>query len=117
MTTQLAFHDTQFNTITHNNQIWLSSKDLAKVLQYATSTAVTVLYNKNTDEFTDGMSQVVESTTSGNYRKKVRIFSLRGARLVAIFARTPVAKEFRRWVLDVLDREVGEPVTQPASLQ
>lgn len=26
-----------------------------------------------------------------------------------MFARTSVAKEFRRWVLDILDREVGEP--------
>lgn len=33
----------------------------------------------------------------------MRIFSLRGAHLVAMFARTPKAKAFRRWVLDVLD--------------
>lgn len=109
MTDQLAFHGTQFNTITHNNQIWLTSKDLAKALQYATSNAVTALYNKNTDEFTAGMSQVVESTTSGNYKKKVRIFSLRGAHLIAMFARTSIAKEFRKWVLDILDKEMSEP--------
>ena len=29
-------------------------------------------------------------------------FSLRGVHMVAMFARTPVAKEFRRWVLDIL---------------
>lgn len=52
------------------------------------------------------MTQVIESVTSGNYRKKVRVFSLRGAHLIAMFARTDVAKEFRRWVLDILDREV-----------
>ncbi|MDK9356739.1 BRO-N domain-containing protein [Lelliottia wanjuensis] len=115
MTKQLAFHNTQFNVVTHKNQIWLSSKELAKALEYATDNAVTMLYNKNADEFTDVMTEVVESTTSGNYRKKVRIFSLRGAHLIAMFARTPVAKEFRRWVLDVLDREVGDPVAQPAS--
>ncbi|MDH8489597.1 P22AR C-terminal domain-containing protein, partial [Klebsiella pneumoniae] len=40
-------------------------------------------------------------------RMKVRVFSLRGAHLIAMFARTPVAKEFRRWVLDILDREVA----------
>ncbi|MGL9724806.1 BRO-N domain-containing protein [Sodalis sp. (in: enterobacteria)] len=62
---------------------------------------------------------MVESTTSGNYRKKTRIFSLRGAHLVAMFARTPVAKEFRKWVLDILDREVGnpQPVYQPEALE
>ncbi|HFW4698019.1 TPA: Bro-N domain-containing protein [Salmonella enterica subsp. enterica serovar Mississippi] len=115
MSTQLAFHNTKFNVVTHNNQIWLSSKELAQALEYATDNAVTMLYNKNSDEFTDVMTQVVESTTSGNYRKKVRIFSLRGAHLIAMFARTPVAKEFRRWVLDILDKEVGESVTTPVT--
>ncbi|VFS25202.1 Uncharacterised protein [Enterobacter cancerogenus] len=45
--------------------------------------------------------------------QETRVFSLRGAHLIAMFARTPVAKEFRRWVLDIMDREVGEAVTQP----
>lgn len=34
---------------------------------------------------------------------RTRIFSLRGCYLVAILARTPVAAEFRAWVLDLLD--------------
>ncbi len=29
-----------------------------------------------------------------------------------MFARTPVAKEFRRWVLDILDKEVIRTATQ-----
>ncbi|OOC12774.1 hypothetical protein BM451_14785 [Dickeya dadantii] len=37
---------------------------------------------------------------------KIRIFSLRGAHPLAMFARTPVAKESRRWVLDILGQEV-----------
>ncbi|HFS8087791.1 hypothetical protein M8S15_03690 [Enterobacter hormaechei] len=85
---------------------WLTSSDLAKALQYSNSRAVTMIYNKYADEFTNGMTQVLEVSTSGNYRKKVRVFSLRGAHLIAMFSRTDVAKEFRRWVLDILDREV-----------
>ncbi len=51
---------------------------------------------------------VMTNGINNNLReKKVRIFSLRGAHLIAMFARTPVAKEFRRWVLDILDREVA----------
>ena len=38
--------------------------------------------------------------------QKVRIFSLRGAHLIAMFARTKIAKTFRKWMLDVLDEEV-----------
>jgi prophage antirepressor-like protein len=87
--------------------IWLTSTDIANALQYKSSKSITNLFNQNSDEFTSGMTQVIESVTSGNYRKKVRVFNLRGAHLIAMFARTDVAKEFRRWVLDILDREVA----------
>lgn len=86
--------------------VWLTSADIAKALQYKSAKSITNLFNQNSDEFTSGMTQVIESVTSGNYRKKVRVFSWRGTHLIAMFARTPVAKEFRRWVLDILDREV-----------
>lgn len=94
--------------------VWLTSADIAKALQYKSAKSITNLFNQNSDEFTSGMTQVIESVTSGNYRKKVRVFSLRGAHLIAMFARTPVAKEFRRWVLDILDREVAQGNTHPA---
>lgn len=103
--TELVFHETEFIPTRRNGQIWFMASDLARALQYANVKSITNLYNQNSDEFSQGMSQVIESVTSGNYRKKVRIFSLRGAHLLAMFARTPVAKEFRRWVLDILDRE------------
>jgi len=35
--------------------------------------------------------------------REARLFSARGAHLLAMFARTPVAKQFRHWVLDVLE--------------
>ncbi|HDL6968802.1 TPA: hypothetical protein PXM11_004307 [Yersinia enterocolitica] len=111
MTTQLAFRDVNFNVITRNNQIWLTSKELANALGYAKTNAITHIYNVNSDEFTSGMSEIVESNTSGNLKARSRIFSLRGAHLIAMFARTEIAKEFRKWVLDILDREVGN--TQP----
>ncbi|MEG7663735.1 Bro-N domain-containing protein [Hafnia paralvei] len=94
--------------------IWLTSSDLAKALNYKSSKSITNLFNQYSDEFSSGMSQVIESVTSGNYRKKVRVFSLRGAHLIAMFARTDVAKDFRRWVLDILDREVEQGNVNPA---
>lgn len=115
MTTQLAFHNTQFNVINHNNQIWLTAVEIARALCYKSDDAVTKIYNRNIDEFSPGMSETVNLGVSGNLEKSVRIFSLRGAHLIAMLARTPVAKEFRRWVLDILDREVAQPAVQPIS--
>lgn len=100
------FHGVSLSPVDNVPGIWLTSTDVAKALGYKNTKSITNLFNQNADEFSDGMTQVIESVTSGNYRKKVRVFSLRGAHLIAMFARTNVAKEFRRWVLDILDREV-----------
>ena len=115
MTTQLVFNNTPISIINLNNQIWFTSSELAKILNYSSSKSVTDLYNKYSDEFTHCMSQVLESSTSGNYIKKVRIFSLRGAHLIAMFSRTEIARDFRKWVLDILDKEVQKTTPQPST--
>lgn len=68
--------------------------------------AVQRIYQKHADEFTECMTGMINLTTPGG-QQQARVFSLRGAHLIAMFARTTVAKEFRRWVLDVLDREIA----------
>ena len=107
MTTQLAFHKTTFTPICHNNRIWLTATEVGLALEYADDKAVQRIYSRHSDEFTDMMTRVVKVTTPRGMQES-RVFSLRGAHLIAMFARTPVAKEFRRWVLDILDREVAQ---------
>ena len=112
MTAQsLVFQSIQFNAIDRDGQPWLTSMELAKALGYANEDSVSRIYRRNANEFTEHMSQTVNLTVSGKINnlqhKMVRIFSLRGAHLLAMFARTKVAKEFRKWVLDILDKEVG----------
>lgn len=100
----LSFRNTKFNIINRNGEIWLTSGEVAQALGYSHENSVTRIYARNSDEFTERMSQKVNLTLSGNYQKEVRIFSLRGAHMVGMLARTPVAKDFRKWVLDVLDK-------------
>lgn len=108
----LTFNEVNFNPVQHNGQIWLTSKEIAKALGYKNSTSINKIYNANADEFSDNMTQVIETTVSvvssktKGLRAKIRIFSLRGCHLLAMFARTDVAKAFRKWVLDILDKEV-----------
>ena len=114
----LSFNEVKFNPIVqHDGQIWLSSGELAQALDYKSVKSVSNLYNSNKDEFSNSMTQVIESVTSGNYKKKSRIFSLRGCHLIAMFSRTDVAKQFRKWVLDVLDKEVGAPVAKTTKVE
>lgn len=115
MTTQLVFNNTPLSIINLNNQIWISSSELAKVLKYSNSRAVTKIFNQNRDEFTEHMTKNIEVPnlgTSANLKASMRIFSLRGAHLIAMFSRTEIAREFRKWVLDILDKEVEKPTPQ-----
>ncbi len=111
----IRFHDTQFTVIPHHGQPWLTAAQIAQALGYAREDAVSRIYTRNADEFTPGMTGTVNLTVPGNPMPiPVRIFSLRGAHLIAMFSRTALAKEFRRWVLDVLDRETAaqpQPLT------
>ncbi|EIK4775196.1 hypothetical protein LJ781_002859 [Salmonella enterica] len=95
-----------------NDGIWMTSSDIPKALGYASSKSVSTIYSRNSDEFTSSMSMVIKMKTNGinnNLREKsVRVFSLRGCHLIAMFATTTKAKEFRRWVLDILDREIEQ---------
>ena len=104
--TTLTFQNTTLSVINQNNQTFLTGSDLGIALGYSKPLqSVTNLYNSNADEFTPEMTALVEMQTAGGLQK-VRIFSLRGAHLIAMFARTKIAKAFRKWVLDVLDEEV-----------
>lgn len=105
----LAFQNTHFSVVDRNGQPWLRSGEIAKALGYSDASAINRIYARNSDEFTDAMTGSVKLTDPNGDLQETRIFSLRGAHLIAMFARTPVAKEFRSWVLDVLDREATVP--------
>lgn len=111
MSQSLCFNDFTFSPITRDNQPWFKSSEIARALGYKREDKVTQIYQRNADEFTEGMTQLVEISAEpqnevrGNFGTgRARIFSLRGCHLLAMFARTPVAKAFRKWVLDVIER-------------
>ena len=101
----LSFNSIQFHPIQQNDdQIWLTAAELADALGYSRTDKINQIYKRKEDEFSISMTQLVANSQNLNLR--LRIFSLRGCHLIAMFAKTYVAKEFRRWVLDILDREV-----------
>lgn len=109
MTTALTFNDVTLSPITYQNSLWIRAVELARALGYSDGSIVSRLYRKHADEFAPEMTQLIEISSEDQNgllgsAGRCRIFSLRGCHLVAMFARTPVAKAFRRWVLDVLDK-------------
>ena len=110
--TTLTFQNTTLSVINQHNQIFVKSSDLGLALGYKNPTGdISKIYDRNADEFTAEMTALIEMPTAGGIQK-VRIFSLRGAHLIAMFARTKVAKDFRKWVLDILDREILQNANQ-----
>ncbi len=103
---QLTFHSTTFSYMEMAGQIWLTAAEVGQALEYADDKAIHRIFNRHSDEFTTQMAGVVRVTTPGGMQD-VRVFSLRGAHLIGMFARTAKAKEFRCWVLDVLDSQIS----------
>lgn len=117
----LTFNQVTFNPVNRQDkQIWLTASQLAEALEYSDVRSVTKIYQRKADEFTSGMTEVVKLTTTnnnGNLQTSTRIFSLRGCHLIAMFSRTTVAKQFRQWVLDILDKEVVQPTIQKTTTE
>ena len=107
MSQALCFNDVQFEIISRNGQPWITARQLSQALGYAREDSVLKIYERNKEEFSSMMSATVKMTV-GLTEVVARIFSMRGCHLVGMLSRTPVAKAFRRWVLDVLDRLAAE---------
>lgn len=114
MATQLTFKSHTLESIEHEGKLWFTAAALAIALEYSDQRSVNKLYSRNADEFSIDMVTVVKLTTvrkTGSILMDNRVFSLRGAHLIAMFANTPVAKEFRKWVLDLIEKETREDKT------
>lgn len=103
MSQALCFNETTFNVIDQNGTPWLQARQIGHALGYSRPDAILNIYERNKDEFSLDMTTTIELMV-GVTPQVTRIFSLRGCHLLAMFARTPVAKAFRVWVLDVLDK-------------
>lgn len=111
-TAVLVFENIEFDVVDIHSVPWLRGIQIGYALGYVNPAQnIQNLFDRNADEFTAEMTQLVELDTAGG-RQQVRIFSPRGCYLLGMLARTERAKVFRRWVLDVLEgrqppRKVG----------
>lgn len=119
-TAVLIFEETEFDVVDIHNIPWLRTPQLGEALGYEKGgISIHKLYEKNADEFTDEMTRIVELDTAGG-KQQVRIFSPRGCYLIGMLSRTEKAKEFRKWVLDVLEGRAvpreSKPMTIPQQI-
>ncbi|MDE9483235.1 hypothetical protein KKJ06_22480 [Xenorhabdus bovienii] len=112
MSTALTFKEHEITPFDNSdNKIWFTGEQLAGLLGYADMKQVNKIYQRHKDEFTETMTTVVKVTASaksmsyGELSSDVRLFSSRGAHLIGMVSRTKVAKELRKWLLDIIEKE------------
>ncbi len=116
MSTILVFENTEFDVVDIHNVAWLRSFQIGSALNYKNpSSDMAKLFDRNADEFTAEMTQVLELPTAGG-QQQVRVFSPRGCYLLGMLARTERAKAFRQWVLDVLEGRATPQATRPTTV-
>jgi len=108
------FHGTTVTILDHLNRRWLTARDVGRCLGYAeaeASNSVNRLHSRHADEFGADDQEVVNLATpefpvksTGNSRgnPNTRIFSQTGCILLAMFANTARAKDFRAWAKQAL---------------
>lgn len=105
MNNLVQFNNHNLEIINKNGQRYFSAPQIGAALGYGRSDKITQIYTRHADEFTPDMSDTLKLRLSRNLETEVRVFSLRGCHLLAMFSKTPVAKEFRRWVLDLIEQQ------------
>ncbi|MBR1398549.1 MAG: hypothetical protein IJ564_00015 [Alphaproteobacteria bacterium] len=95
MNNLVTFNNSQFNLVEYNGELWMTCPQIVDALGMADRRGVSNIYQRHKMEFDDTMTCL---PTKGKYR----IFNREGAWLIGMFARTPKAAEFRKWVLKVL---------------
>ncbi|MGK5017702.1 BRO family protein [Janthinobacterium sp. HLS12-2] len=106
---ELIFDGHKLRVIERNGQSWLTAADIAAALGYSRSDKVSRLYQLHDKEFRPSMTDLIVTPVSGfsGITAEARVFSLRGAHLIGMFARTKKGAEFRTWVLDQLEAQVA----------
>lgn len=62
MTQVLIFNEITLSPVTYQNSLWIRATELARALGYSDTRKITHLYERNADEFTPEMTQVIEIT-------------------------------------------------------
>lgn len=107
-----TFDGQQVEVVILGNQRFVAASQVGRALGFQDPVrAMSKLFTRNQREFESDMTFLVEIDGAGG-RQLTRVYSARGAALIAMKAQTPKGEAFRRWVLDVLEgkAEAGEDV-------
>ena len=99
----IAFDGTDLRIIDHKDRVWMTAEDIGRALGYSSdrkrgaqteppfderpiSRGIRTVYDRHADEFAEDETAIITVDTAGGIQQ-VRVFSPRGARLLAIVDR------------------------------
>ena len=106
------FEQTPLDIVIIGNERWVRGYQIGSALGYVSSAAAMAkLYRRNSKEFHDDDTMVVEMPSAGG-RQLTRLYSAKGVAKIAMLANTEKAAGFRDWASTMLttpkpDREVS----------
>lgn len=115
MSEVLQFEDNALAIINKDGEKWLRVGQLVHPLGFKEERNLRKSFERNADEFGARETALITIDTAGG-PQQVRVFSLRGARLLALLAKTDRAKRFRAWVLDLIEAESTDRDARLATL-
>lgn len=116
MNNVVQFNNHKLRVFDSQNRKWFCARDIANALEFKHPDAdICKLYSRHKDEFDEGMTCTGKMVVQGQ-NKTVRLYNREGAWLIGMFARTPKAVEFRKWVLKVLGT-VADSSNRPVVVQ
>jgi prophage antirepressor-like protein len=111
----LSFQKNPLEIIKDDDGLWIRSPQIGYALGYKQPRQkMAQLYENNKREFTSSMTKEMKIKTNSGIQN-TRVFSLRGVHLIAMFAKTAIAAEFREWVLNVLENHVSNTQKSPTA--
>ena len=97
----VKFEEKEFELLNIDGVPMMTCRQIDDALKMATRNGTSTLYTRHSDEFTPEMTRLIKQG-----RTRVRVFNREGAWLIGMFARTPTAAAFRKWVLTALAAHV-----------
>ncbi len=103
ITSTADFNGVELTIIHKDGQRWLTAEQVGIALQLNfPRIAAAKIYRRHKDEFEQGVDVAETKLVTATGAKDALIFSSTGCMLLAMFARSRRAKEFRRWAKHVL---------------
>lgn len=90
----VKFNSHELEIVSYNNEYCFQSQQIVDALELDSRQTLNNIFNRHKEEF--------EGFTYLPVKGRPRLFNREGAWLIGMFARTPKAAEFRKWVLKVL---------------